>query len=103
MAEWVKVMSRNDVPVGGGTTVTIDDKRIAVFCVAGQFFALNGVCPHRGGPLGEGELEGTIVTCPWHGWEFDVTTGQSPINPAACVESFPIKLEGDDLYLQIGE
>ena len=51
---------------------------IALFNVDGTFYALDGVCPHQGGPLGQGTLEGCIVTCPWHGWQFDVTQRPAP-------------------------
>lgn len=101
MFEWIKAINKNDIPQGTGAVVTINDQQIAFFCVEGKYYAINNICPHRGGPLGEGEMEGSVVTCPWHGWEFDVTTGQSPINPAACVTSFSVRLEGDDLYIQI--
>ena len=101
MSEWVKVMNKSDVPRGTGSIVELGDKQVAVFCVEGQYYAIDNICPHRGGPLGEGDLEGTVVTCPWHGWEFDVTTGQSPINPSACVKRFDVKIEGDDVFVQL--
>ena len=56
-------------------------RMIAVFHVDGQLYGLDGVCPHQGGPLGKGELNGHIVTCPWHGWQFDVRDGQNQITP----------------------
>lgn len=101
MTRWVKAMNKSDVSQGTGSIVELGDKQVAVFCVGGQYYAIDNVCPHRGGPLGEGDLDGTIVTCPWHGWEFDVTSGKSPINPAACVKSFPVKLEGDDVLVEV--
>jgi len=100
MSKWVKAMNVSDVPQGTGSIVAIGDKQIAVFCVEGQYYAIDNTCPHRGGPLGEGELDGPVVTCPWHGWEFDVTTGVSPINPAACVKCFDCKVEGDGVLIR---
>ena len=79
----------------------VEGKQVAVFNVGGQFHAMDGGCPHRGGPLGEGYLEDKVVTCPWHGWRFDVTTGVSPVNPAATVPCFPVKVEGTDLLVGV--
>jgi len=55
--------------------------------------------PHRGGPLGEGDLKGQIVTCPWHGWQYDVTTGKLATNPAVGVENYPVEVRGDDIFV----
>ncbi len=101
MSEWVKVINKSDVPSGAGAIAAVGDRQIAVFFLGDSYYAIDSTCPHRGGPLGEGEVDGTIVTCPWHGWEFDVTTGQSPINPAACVETFPVKLEGENILIEL--
>ena len=65
----------------------------ALFNVDGQFFALDGVCPHQGGPLGQGELCGSIVTCPWHGWQFDVEDGKNQITSTICQPRFELKIE----------
>jgi len=101
MSEWVKVANKSEVVAGSGKIVEIGDQQIALFQAEGNFYALNNVCPHRGGPLGEGELDGTVVTCPWHGWQFDVCTGESPINPVAKVKKFNVKVEGDDVLIEV--
>jgi len=101
MSEWIKVTNKNEVMPGLGKTVKAHDTLIALFQFDGNFYALDNTCPHRGGPLGEGEVEGSIVTCPWHGWQFDITTGASPINPAACVKQYNVKVDGDDLYVEV--
>ena len=67
----------------------------------GGFKAFYNVCPHRGGPLGEGTLDGNVVTCPWHGWRFDVCTGQNPMIPTAKVEKFECVVEGNDVKVRI--
>ena len=85
MAELTKVASVEQVAPGQGKICEVGDHQVALFNVAGKIVACNNVCPHRGGPLGEGDLAGTIVTCPWHGWQFDVVTGVSPVNPAAKI------------------
>jgi nitrite reductase (NADH) small subunit/3-phenylpropionate/trans-cinnamate dioxygenase ferredoxin subunit len=75
MAEYVKVASVRDLPPGSGMTVEVGGKPVAVFNCDGAFFAIDDTCPHQGGPLGEGEVEGMVVTCPWHEWRYDVRTG----------------------------
>jgi len=81
--------------------VMADDQVIALFNVDGKFHALDGVCPHAGGPLGEGTLRGTVVTCPWHGWQFDVTNGQNCLNPRMSHKAFPVTVEGTDVLVEI--
>lgn len=71
MANFVKVGRRGDIGEGTGKSVEVGGKEIALFNSGGNFYAIDNVCLHRGGPLGEGELEGTIVTCPWHGRQYD--------------------------------
>ena len=99
MADFVKVCKTGDIPVGSGKTVDINGKPVAVFNVDGHFYAVSDTCLHRGGPLGEGELNGKIVTCPWHGWRYDVTTGANEMNPTVVVEKFTTKVEGADLLV----
>ncbi|MBI4163028.1 MAG: Rieske 2Fe-2S domain-containing protein [Candidatus Aenigmarchaeota archaeon] len=97
----VKVASKNDVKSGEGKTVSAGGKEIALFNIDGQFFAIDNTCAHRGGPLGEGMLEGNVVTCPFHGWKFNVQNGSSVMPPGAKVKSFAVKLEGDDIMLEV--
>jgi nitrite reductase/ring-hydroxylating ferredoxin subunit len=101
MGNFVKAAGTSDIPPGTGMTCDVQGTPVAVFNVDGQFCAIHNTCVHRGGPLGEGELEGQIVTCPWHGWQYDVKTGQSPVNPAASVKTFPCKVEGSDVCVEI--
>ncbi|MBI1909179.1 MAG: Rieske 2Fe-2S domain-containing protein [Deltaproteobacteria bacterium] len=101
MSEFVKVLPSNEIPADSGRVVEVKGKQIALFNVNGQFCAIQNNCPHRGGPLGEGDLNGTVVTCPWHGWEFDVTTGVSPVNPAASVKKFNCKIEGASVLVDL--
>jgi nitrite reductase (NADH) small subunit len=77
----------------------VEGKPVAVANVDGKFYAINNTCLHRGGPLGQGPLEGKIVTCPWHGWEYDVTTGKISQNPAVGVNSYPVEVRGDDIFV----
>ena len=72
---------------------------VAVFNIGGRFYAISNTCAHEGGPLSQGILENTIVTCPWHGWQYDVRDGKSPHPGGDSVKSFKIKVIGDKLYL----
>ena len=101
MSKTVKVAPASEITPKTPKIIEVDGAQIAVFNVNGEFCAINNVCPHRGGPLGEGDLEGSLVTCPWHGWQFDVKTGQSPVNPAAAVKTFVCKVEGSDVCVEV--
>ena len=98
MAERVKIAERAEVREGTGKVVVSGGRVLALFNVGGSYFAVDNTCPHRGGPLGEGQLAGTVVTCPWHGWQFDVCSGSSPHNPNATVRRVPLDLQGDDIF-----
>ena len=101
MPRAVRVADVSDVPPGSSKEVLADDQVVALFNVDGKFYALDGVCPHAGGPLGEGTLRGTVVTCPWHGWQFDVTNGQHCLNARLTHTCYPVSVEGDDVLVEI--
>lgn len=97
---WTKVAERSDIPPGSGKLVIgAADKPMALFNIDGEFFAINHICPHRGGPLADGRLEGSIVTCPWHGWTFDVRTGEPDHPGGHSVAAYAVKIEGSDVYV----
>jgi nitrite reductase/ring-hydroxylating ferredoxin subunit len=75
MSEHIRIASGTEIPPGSGRLVEANGRRIAVFNDGGRFHAIDDACSHQGGPLSEGTLDGTVVTCPWHGARFDVTTG----------------------------
>jgi nitrite reductase/ring-hydroxylating ferredoxin subunit len=91
-----------DVPAGKIYEFQVGGQAVAIANVAGKFFAINSVCAHEGGPLGEGELDGTTVTCPWHLWQYDVTTGKVAQNPAIGVDSYPVEVRGEDVFVDVG-
>jgi nitrite reductase (NADH) small subunit len=101
MPEKVKVASASDVPPGEVRVVEAAGKPIALVNAEGTFYAMDNTCLHRGGPLGEGDLEGTVLTCPWHGWRWDVRSGANVNNPAVKVSCFPVTVEGDAVYVEI--
>ena len=77
------------------------DRIVALFNVAGEIHALDGICPHQGGPLGKGTLESCIVTCPWHGFQFDVTNGQNVASPSLVQDRFDVKIEAGEIYVDV--
>lgn len=99
MAEFVKVAKKSDVPPGQGKTVEVAGEPVALFNVGGTLHAIHNTCLHRQGPLGEGELDGATVTCPWHGWQYDVTTGKNLMNPEVGVKKYEVKVEGEDILI----
>jgi nitrite reductase/ring-hydroxylating ferredoxin subunit len=94
-----KAAELSEIPAGTIKEVQIAGQAIAVANVAGKLYAIDNTCLHRGGPLGEGELQGTTVTCPWHGWQYDVTTGKTVQNPNAGVSCFATEVRGDEIYV----
>ena len=101
MPNSVRVMGVGDLPPGKGHVTGVNGREIAIFNVDGTFFAIDNTCAHRGGPLGEGELEGAVVTCPWHGWEYNVWTGISLTTPSASVKTYEVKVDGDNVNILV--
>jgi nitrite reductase/ring-hydroxylating ferredoxin subunit len=89
------------VKPGEAKVVQADGKAVALFNAGGNLYAIDNTCLHRGGPLGEGEVDGTVVTCPWHGWQYDITTGANTNNPAVKVLCFPVSVEGTSVYVEV--
>src|SRR5258707_14045177 len=83
-----------DVPPGTIREFQVEGKSVAVANVDGQFHAINNICLHRGGPLGDGPLEGAVVTCPWHGWQYDGRPGEVGQNPRLEVAFYWLELRG---------
>ena len=101
MAEFVKVATLAELQPGSGKPVEVDGKAIALFNVGGEVFAIDNTCLHQGGPLGEGILEGEVVTCPWHMWEYNVRTGEIVANPEIKVATYPVQVEGTDIKVAV--
>jgi ferredoxin-NADP reductase/nitrite reductase/ring-hydroxylating ferredoxin subunit len=102
MGEVIRVPSAGDITAGSGRAVEAKGHRIAVFNVGGRYHAIDDTCPHQSGPLSEGTLDGTVVTCPWHGARFDVTTGAVLAPPARRgVATYPVRLAGPDLLIEV--
>ncbi|UVJ46304.1 nitrite reductase (NAD(P)H) small subunit [Pseudomonas sp. LS1212] len=100
MSEFVKVARIGDIAPGTGKTLNLRGTPIALFNVDGQYFAIHNTCPHEDGPLGEGELCGSVVTCPMHAYEFDVISGECLTESAYQVERFEVRLDGDEILVR---
>jgi nitrite reductase (NADH) small subunit/3-phenylpropionate/trans-cinnamate dioxygenase ferredoxin subunit len=101
MSEFVTVAKVSEIPPGTGRTVEVHGVWIALFNVNGTFYAIDNTCPHSGGPLGEGHLDGDIVECPWHGWKFNVRTGIRPDVPYFTVACCPVRVEEDTVQVAL--
>jgi nitrite reductase/ring-hydroxylating ferredoxin subunit len=97
-----RVAGIGEIAEGQGCVVEAAGRTLAVFNVAGTFYAIDNACPHRGGPLGEGDVDGRIVVCPWHAWRWDVTTGRNANNPAVTVACYPVSVEADGVFVEVG-
>ncbi len=95
-----KIAEIHQVPPGTGKVVHAGGTPIALFNVGGTFYALDNACTHRGGPLGMGRLSGTVVTCPWHGNQFDVTNGQVIVG-TQCVRSHVVYIRSGDVLIDL--
>jgi nitrite reductase/ring-hydroxylating ferredoxin subunit len=102
MSDFVKALAAADLPPGKGTELRLADQPIALFNVGGTFYAISNTCLHRGGPLGQGFLEGATVTCPWHAWTYDVTTGRNVVNGELKVASYETKVEDGQVLVKLG-
>ena len=92
------VAKLDDVPPGQSKVVTVDNRTIALFNVDGKIYAIHNLCPHEGGPLGEGRVKGFVVSCPWHDLAFDIRNGQGTDGGGYCVGSYDGRVGGSDIY-----
>ena len=104
MAEFVEVVSRDALPPGAKLMIEIGGRSIIVFNVAGSFYAIDDTCTHDGGPLADGDFEGTEIQCPRHGARFDVRTGQALCLPAfEPVTTHRVEVRGDDVFVALDD
>ena len=102
MPEFVRVMSKADLPAEGeAREVYCGDYQLCIARVGGDISVMNNICPHNGGPLGEGIIENGKIVCPWHAWAFDVRTGVAEHEPGARVPVYELKIEDDDVLAKL--
>jgi nitrite reductase (NADH) small subunit len=99
---FVRVADVADVPAGQGTLLEVGGVTIALFNAgAGRFHATSPLCPHEDGPLAEGWLEGDAVVCPWHGFDFELTTGRCKVDDAIAITVYPVRVVGGDVEVDL--
>lgn len=99
LENFVLVGRVDEIPEGTSRVVKVKGKTIALFHVAGKFFAINNICPHEGGPLHKGKLKGYVVGCPWHDLQFDVRSGYGTDGGGYCVASYDVKIKDNEIYV----
>jgi nitrite reductase (NADH) small subunit len=101
MPRFVKLASLNDLPVGAAKEVEFEGRVYALYNIDGVISAIDGICPHQGGPLADGFVEGTTVTCPWHGWQFDIRSGKTPLGPKITQSVYAVEIDGQDVLVAV--
>jgi nitrite reductase/ring-hydroxylating ferredoxin subunit len=96
-----KVASMTELPINSVIEVTVRGEQYAICNADGNISALLGICPHAGGPLGQGQISDGRVVCPFHCWEFDCRTGENDFDPATRVPVYAVKLEGEDILADL--
>jgi len=100
MSELVMVAKKSELPeVDSAAEFTVGDTTICIANVNGEYCALDNVCPHEGGPLGMGFVDGTKVVCPWHGWQIEAKTGAA--DGGGSIKVYPMRIEGEDVLVGI--
>jgi nitrite reductase/ring-hydroxylating ferredoxin subunit len=98
---FMRAARKDEIPPGSIREFQVEGKTLAIANVEGKFFAIDNTCLHRGGPLASGPLHGKVVTCPWHAWQYDVTTGKVVQNPAAGVACYGLEVRGEDIWADL--
>lgn len=102
MSDFLPALDVTELPPGQAREVTVGGQVIALFNVGGMFHALPNRCPHRGGPLAQGFLDGPQVSCPWHNWTFDVTTGENVASADLKIPRLEVKVEDGRVLVRLG-
>jgi len=102
MNNWIEVVALEDIPKLGSRVIVTDTMKIAVFRTAkDEVFAVKDVCPHKQGPLSQGIVHGTSVTCPMHNWKIDLASGKALAPDEGCTNVFPVKVEAGLVYIDL--
>ena len=101
MARLVRIGSKAEIGPGRCRAIEVEGKTLALYNVDGRFHATDNACLHQGGPLADGVLDGATIMCPWHGWQYDVTTGECLFNRAVRVATYRVRVEGDDVLVEL--
>ena len=102
MAEYITVAKTSEIPPGSGKRINYGEISVAVFNVDGTYHAIDNTCQHAAGSLGDGTLEGEIVTCPLHMWKYNVRTGRNNTVPMNQLQTYEVRVEGDEIQVKMG-
>ncbi|MCO8122205.1 Rieske (2Fe-2S) protein [Stieleria sp. TO1_6] len=105
---WIDVADAAEIPDGCAKEVVVGQWVIAVFCDGDDYYAIDGMCAHQGGPIAKGQLSKTdrgltCVTCPWHGWQYELATGIQTVNHQPLQRVFPVRRSGDRIEIRVDE
>ena len=99
---WHKIANKSDLPEEGeAKEFPLGEKVVCVANVQGAYSAMDNVCIHRGGPLGQGIVMDGKIVCPWHGWMYDTKTGAADVDPSSRVQVYTLKVEGEDVMIEV--
>ena len=101
MPEFVTIAQADEIKSGDARCVTVNAKELALFRVGDEFYAIDNACSHYGAALCDGWTDGTTVTCPWHCWQFDITSGKCLTVDDYDVASYPIRIEDGQVKVEI--
>ena len=99
--EFIEIAHASELPVGRSKAYDVNGRKIALYHTSEGFFATDNVCPHRGGPLAEGDLIGNEITCPWHLWGFDIASGLCAGNPEIRVIAHEVRVEDGRILVRL--
>ena len=100
---WIRIAAKSDLPGEGQAKefiFPVGDRVVCIANVAGEYSAMDNVCIHRGGPLGQGVVEHGKVICPWHGWQYDPKTGEVGHNSGLKIAVYPLRIEGEEVFIE---
>lgn len=104
MADFVVVGRINDFTPGQGKMVTVNGRHVALFRLGNEFFALDNLCLHKAGPLCEGQIDSNdVVTCPWHGWSYQIRTGTLVQDTRVGVSKHEVRIEGASVAVRLAD
>ncbi|MDX1682467.1 MAG: Rieske (2Fe-2S) protein [Phycisphaeraceae bacterium] len=102
MSEWIEVTECDHLKAGERKCIAVEDKQLAFFNVEGDIHAISNVCPHAGLPLGDGDLAGTVLTCPFHGYAYDIASGRNVDFPDDVpVRRYPVQIEDGTISVKL--
>ncbi|GIW98253.1 MAG: hypothetical protein KatS3mg111_1586 [Pirellulaceae bacterium] len=100
---WMEVGAAEEFPLGSGREIVVGGQIVAVFHAEDGFWAVDGMCAHQGGPLAQGKLDGHCVTCPWHGWQYDVRSGKHLLTGRPMLTVYRVENRAGRLWIEVPE